>query len=267
MIQGLTTCDARGFGMRSEKISVCMATYNGAKYIAAQIDSILQQLLAEDELIIVDDHSTDSTVDIIRNFKDPRIKWTVNEKNIGVNRSFEKAISLSGNAYIFMADQDDIWHKDRVAKMLDILKRDKVSLESGNSLFIDANGEETTYPIPPLKESDSGRTFKNLRGIFLGKASYYGCTMAFKSELKKVILPFPKNIESHDLWIAKAAILQKRNYHTEDIVLHRRVHGGNASIIERSMGKKIRSRFIFLESMLRLIIRNWKNKGKKGADT
>ncbi len=246
--------------MRFERISVCMATYNGSKYLTDQINSILKQLIDDDELIIVDDYSTDSTLKILNGFKDSRIKIIFNRANIGVNKSFEKAIASSKNEFIFLADQDDIWYENRVEKMLNILNRNDINLVSGNSCFIDSNGNEFDYPILPLKENESRKMLKNLFKIFLGKGAYCGCAMAFKRELVSVILPFPDYIESHDLWIAKASILQKKSHHLEDIVLYRRIHGSNASIIRRPLIMKIRSRFIFFISIVNLISRNMHNR-------
>ena len=104
--------------MHSDRISVCMACYNGEKYIEEQILSILPQLNESDELIIIDDHSSDNTGKIVQELKDNRIKYVFNEKNLGVNRSFEKAIKKAKNDYIFMADQDDLWTEGRVERML-----------------------------------------------------------------------------------------------------------------------------------------------------
>lgn len=246
--------------MRSEKISVCMATYNGEKYVNEQITSILKQLTSLDELIVVDDFSKDSTIKILKGFKDPRVKIFKNCSNIGVNKSFEKAILLSKNDYIFMADQDDIWYENRVEKMLDALKNKSVNLVSGNSKFIDVNGNEVDYLAMPLKRDDSKKMFKNILKIFAGTGSYFGCAMAFKRELIGVILPFPNYLESHDLWIAIASILRGKSFHLEDIVLFRRVHGSNASIIQRSIYKKIKSRFIFIISIINLLFRYILNK-------
>ena len=90
------------------KISVCMATYNGELYVAEQINSILSQLNYNDELIIVDDCSSDKTIDVITSFGDERINLIKNNKNIGVNKSFSKSILLSTGDYIFLSDQENM---------------------------------------------------------------------------------------------------------------------------------------------------------------
>ena len=164
-----------------------------------------------------------------------------------------------------MADQDDIWYENRVEKMLNILRRNDVNLVSGNSCFIDSNGNDLDYPIIALKENESRNMLKNLFKIFLGTGAYFGCAMAFKRELMSITLPFPGYVESHDLWIAKASILQKKSYHIEDIVLCRRIHGNNASIIQRPLKKKIWSRVIFLISVINLTARNMQYQKKNAV--
>lgn len=237
--------------MHREGISVCMACYNGEQYIEEQIASILPQLNAGDELIVIDDHSSDGTAKIIQGMQDGRIRYVFNEKNLGVNRSFEKAIKMAKNNYIFMADQDDLWTEGRVEAMLQKLQNGCL-LVSGNSVSIDANGEKSDYELGLLLQKDSKAYGKNILRIFTGKAYYYGCAMAFRRELRKVILPFPAYIESHDLWIAMAANMGKSNAHLEQIVLKRRIHGKNASVLQRSLKEKLFSRWIFVKSYVTL---------------
>ncbi len=240
--------------MRKEKISVCMACYNGELYIREQIDSILSQLSEKDELIVIDDGSADRTGKIVQEIKDARINYVRNASNMGVNRSFEKAIRMAGNDYIFMADQDDLWTDGRLERMLEEMRKGSL-LVSGNSIAIDGAGQETDYDLGRLSKADSGRYGKNILGIFTGKAFYYGCAMAFHKNLKKIILPFPEFIESHDLWIAMAANLAKSNVHLEEVVLKRRIHGKNASVLQRKLTEKLYSRWIFVKSYVVLFRR------------
>src|SRR6476661_7636895 len=95
---------------QKDLVSVAMATYNGANYVAEQIDSILQQTHPFIEIVIVDDASKDDTVAIIEQYQShyPCIRLYRNEKNIGVNKTFEKAISYCTGSYIALSDQDDI---------------------------------------------------------------------------------------------------------------------------------------------------------------
>lgn len=233
--------------MRRQNVSVCMACFNGEAYIKEQINSILIQLVEGDELIIIDDCSYDRTAEVIAEVNDSRVRYLRNLSNMGVNRSFEKAIKMAENDYIFMADQDDIWIEGRLDCMLEELQKGNL-LVSGNSLSIDAIGQNSAYCLGKLYSADSKKFRKNIIRIFTGKAYYYGCAMAFRKELNKVILPFPDYIESHDLWIAMAANMLKSNHHLEKNVLKRRIHGKNASVIHRKLLKKLYARVVFLKS-------------------
>lgn len=240
--------------------SVCMATYNGEKYVEEQLRSILCQLDQKSEVIIVDDCSKDKTVEIIQSFQDKRVVVLENEKNEGVNRSFEKAIQNATGKYIFMADQDDIWTENRFCIMRQLL--DDFLLVSGNTISIDREGNRSSFQLGELKKEDSSKFKKNILKIFLGKAPYYGCAMAFNSEMKKILLPFPEKIESHDLYIAMAANIAKSNFHTEEVVLYRRIHGNNASIVNRKVISKLISRWILLKHYINLKRRFKKMKGE-----
>ena len=101
-------------------ISVVMCTYNGAKYIEQQIESILAQTHPVYELIVQDDGSTDSTVEIIENYgrKYPIIKLFRNEKRKGYNANFFSAMRKASGDYISISDQDDIWKADKLEEML-----------------------------------------------------------------------------------------------------------------------------------------------------
>jgi len=115
-------------------ISVCIATYNGEKYIREQLDSILYQLSMEDEIVIPDDGSTDKTIEIIKGINDPRIKifYHQTEKNnyLGtlktcflVGRNAHNALKHASGDYIFWADQDDVWLEGKVATFMQHLKK------------------------------------------------------------------------------------------------------------------------------------------------
>lgn len=105
------------------KVSVLMPAYNVEKYIYDAIDSILNQTYKDIELIIVDDGSTDKTVDIIRSFNDRRIKLYKNEKNMGLPYTRNRLLELANGEYIAIMDSDDISHKKRIEKQVKFLKK------------------------------------------------------------------------------------------------------------------------------------------------
>ena len=96
-------------------ISVCMATYNGEKYIRQQLCSIISQIGEGDEVIISDDGSTDSTLDIVRNMADGRIRIVEGPCRQSPTLNFENALSHVKGDYIFLADQDDVWLPGKVS--------------------------------------------------------------------------------------------------------------------------------------------------------
>jgi glycosyltransferase involved in cell wall biosynthesis len=92
---------------RADRVSVCVATYQGERFVAAQLQSILTQLSDGDEVIIVDDHSMDTTCERIVALGDSRIRLIRHDANRGVAESFEEAISQASGDVIFLSDQDD----------------------------------------------------------------------------------------------------------------------------------------------------------------
>ena len=116
-------------------ISVCIATYNGERYIVEQIKSILCQINSDDEIVISDAGSTDNTVKEIASINDDRIKLLTYNGNTSAPKSsvftkmdavrlnFENALSNSKGDIIFLADQDDIWMSNKVQRCLNELDK------------------------------------------------------------------------------------------------------------------------------------------------
>ena len=236
-------------------VSVCMATYNGARYVHEQVASILPQLGPSDELVAVDDCSRDETVSVLRAFEDPRVRIHLNERNLGVVASFERALRLARNDVLMLADQDDVWLAGRVQALVAALQSSGALVVSSNSSFMDAGGAPIPFDFPRLSAADSKRYWRNIARIFAGSAPYWGCAMAMRRPALELVLPMPDWVESHDLWIATGSNLIGSNVHVERDTLRRRVHGSNASIVNRSLRLKLRSRAIFARSVLVLGLR------------
>lgn len=203
--------------MREDKISVCMTTYNGEKYIVEQLESILKQLNINDEVVVSDDGSTDKTILLIKGFKDPRIKLYFNSfKNIILN--FEFALSKATGKIIFLSDQDDVWYDNKVSELKKILKT--YDLVYTNAAVFNE-----------IKEQNVLFNQRERNGLFNNYVKNYclGATMAFKSTCLQYSLPFPKNIEMHDLWIYFiSGVYGKTYYYSKPLIYYRR-HGSNAS--------------------------------------
>ncbi len=200
-------------------ISIAMCSYNGERFIKEQIDSILLQSYTNFELIIVDDGSKDNTIEILKEYenKDNRVKIFQNEKNLGFVKNFEKAISLCSGEYIALADQDDIWKKNKLEIFLN---------EIGENLLI--------YSDAILIDQHSNEIGKQLirpnGNLVKGKCNkafiYYNCvsgnTLMFKKEIVKDILPIPEKITFHDIWIAFIASTLGTIAFTEDSLTYYR---------------------------------------------
>lgn len=199
-------------------ISVCMATYNGSLYIKEQIDSILCQLSEDDELIISDDHSTDSTCDIVRSYNDNRIRLIFNELHKGVTHNFENALLHSKGDIIFLADQDDVWLSNKIKELNDFLIQGNYDVVTGNCALTDS-ALNITQAMFYVKESPLDKTILGnwIKNIWLGSC------MAFHRKVLEATLPFPDKVVAHDLWIALYGQIHfKCGYYPKVLQLYRR---------------------------------------------
>lgn len=201
-------------------VSVCIATYNGEKYIREQLNSILSQLTVDDEIIISDDSSTDKTIEILREYKDPRIRIFSGGKFHSPIFNFENALKQAKGDYIFLSDQDDIWLDNKVAKMVEALKQYSLVVSDCYVVDKDCNiirdSFFTKQPTPGI-----------LKNII--KNNYIGCCMALRREVLTKALPFPKQIAMHDIWLGLCGSLYyKAIFIPDKLILYRR-HGNNAS--------------------------------------
>jgi glycosyltransferase involved in cell wall biosynthesis len=177
------------------KISVCMAAYNGAQYIRIQILSILNQLSPNDELVVVDDGSTDDTVQIIEGFKDSRIKLHINAFNMGVVRTFDRALHLAQGDLIFLSDQDDRWYDNKISVIREIFSSQPMDLIVHDAMVTEG-GHIISSSLFKLRNSSAG-LIKN----FISN-TYTGCCMAFKRDILGKVLPIPaRRGIFHDVWI------------------------------------------------------------------
>lgn len=203
-----------------------MATYNGEKFIMEQILSILPQLFPDDEMIISDDGSSDSTIEIINSIGDKRIKL-YNNSFKDVVKNFEFSISKSKGDYIFLSDQDDIWHPDKVKNTLECFVTSDADLIVTNVAYIDQFG--VLQPEEFYKTGFKKGVWDNLK-----KNHFIGCAMAFKKSAKKWFLPFPTGIPMHDWWIGlKVGRYGKIQFLDQKLHFYRR-HNNNVTTGKKS---------------------------------
>ena len=208
-------------------VSVCIAAYQGQRYVGLQLRSILEQLSAQDEIIVVDDCSTDGTYSEVCAMQDNRVTLLRNAKNEGVLRSFEKALSHSSGEIIFLSDQDDLWMPDKVKTVLDAFANDPgLTLVASDAVLIDENGTKIGNSFYAQRGKFRAGLWANL---LIGK--FHGCTMAFRSSLLRNALPFPRDKRvHHDTWIGcmNAITGGRTKYIPKPLVAYRR-HSTNVT--------------------------------------
>jgi glycosyltransferase involved in cell wall biosynthesis len=240
------------------KISVCIATFNGGKYIQSQLESILPQLGPSDEVVISDDSSTDNTLKVIGDFNDSRIKIFPDQHFKSAIFNFENAISKASGEIIFLSDQDDVWTPDKVKVMLPYFEN--YDLVVSDCYITDENLNIIEDSMFRLNRSSPGIIRNSI------KNAYLGCTMAFNRKVLKYALPFPADIPMHDIWLGFVANAFCRVKFIPQKLLYYRRHGGNTVQWESgkiasvySLREKLRFRFIILK---RLLQRKLKMSGK-----
>ena len=229
------------------KVSVCMATYNGEKYIFEQMKSILMQLNVSDEVIVSDDGSRDKTLSIIENIKDQRVCIFKNEFGPNLILNIENALKKATGDYIFLSDQDDIWLEDKVNMMTLLLN--KYDLVVSDCMIINEKEEiikESFFEIIGKKRGIIRNLYKN---------PYLGCCMAFKKEVLGKALPFPKNIPMHDIWLGFIGELYGKTYFYEGKLVKYRRHISNTSpttgVSKNALSWKIYSRIRLIYHLIK----------------
>ena len=121
-------------------VSVIMPAYNAEKTILNSISSVLSQSYEHWELIVIDDCSTDKTLDIVNGVSDGRVKVVVNRVNSGVAKSRNTGISIAKGQYIAFLDSDDLWYTNKLEKQVEAIKKSKLACSHGQYDFIDDDG-------------------------------------------------------------------------------------------------------------------------------
>ena len=196
------------------KLSVAMCTYNGARYVREQLDSIASQTRLPDQLVVCDDASTDETVEHLHEFAQ-RAPFTVqvikNEKNLGSTRNFDHAIDFCEGDFIAFADQDDVWLPPKLEKLEERLINGS-ALAFTNGEIVDSSlhsmgaslWEAARFSDRDRKQFSSGGAFE----VLMTHNVVTGAAMAFRAEFKRLIQPIPDGLVHqgvpvlHDWWAA-----------------------------------------------------------------
>ena len=213
--------------IENKKIDILMATYNGEKYLAEQLDSIINQTYHNWNLLIRDDNSTDRTLEIIQDYqkKDNRIKLLKDNKgNLGIVKNFEELLKNSESEFIMFSDQDDIWVENKLdmyLKMIEKIKNKGFMIHSDAILF-DKNKSNILKDTFISKKAIN----KGLENVFF---NYFvqGATILISKEIKNFILPFPKEVYLHDRYIHLISELFFERIFVNKALIYYRQHGDN----------------------------------------
>lgn len=186
--------------MEQPLVSIALCTYNGAAYLAAQLDTLVAQSYQNIEIVAVDDCSTDDTFRILQDYaaRYPQFRIFQNENNLGFTSNFEKAVQLCKGELIAMCDQDDLWHPQKIALQVESIK-DNVFVYH-DSEFIRSDGRSMNKKMSDVVNfyrGDRPETF-----LFFNCVS--GHAILLKRELLQDVLPLKKDF-FHDWWMAYVA--------------------------------------------------------------
>ena len=217
------------------KISVALCSFNGDRFLRQQIESILNQTLPVDEIIISDDGSSDGTLEIIREYEQKHcnlFKVHTNPFQLGTIKNFEIAVGICSGDIIFLSDQDDIWLPEKVRCITDFFKKHKDALlVFTNAYLIDEDNKVMSNSLWEKwdftkelqdKWKDNRKAFQDL---LVNRNKVTGATVAFRSVLRGKALPvFVRNGYWHDAWLALHAAAMNGLYFIQSPLINYRIH-------------------------------------------
>jgi glycosyltransferase involved in cell wall biosynthesis len=223
-----------------------MSTYNGEKYIELQLKSLLWQTMMIDEVIIIDDASTDNTLNIIKNFVDRNRlnnSWKLirNIENKGWRVNFIEGIQYVNGDILFFSDQDDIWFKNKVEMTYNCFKKNPQIKVIGT--------DEKKCKSCDVDHELCGSLIANQGAIELVSLetihnNYFmrclGCTMAIKTNYYQSIHPYYANDVAHDDFFWKFAVIDNCMAMIHSITILHRIHQNNESLKKNSRKFAIR---------------------------
>lgn len=224
-------------------ISVAMTTYNGAQYITEQLDSIRLQTRKVDEIVIVDDGSSDNTMELVRDYADMypecAIRLEQNETNLGYKKNFHKAISLCQGDITFLCDQDDCWFENKVEMMCGVLEnRPEIGVLSSAFIQMDGAGNKGEPKSAYQRKMSEGELVcVPIEDIIFHNISQ-GCAMAMRKEVKELFLKQFDETIPHDWIINVIAAIKKKCYYWNVPMFFYRIHDKNTIGLNDNMALK-----------------------------
>lgn len=215
------------------RLSVALCTFEGARFLPKQLDSLVNQTCPFDELVACDDGSTDGTVDILADFarhSPSPVHLVCNPKRLGVVKNFEQAISLCSGELIALADQDDTWHVTKLECLLQALAEPGVGLAFSDADVVDERSSPLGYTMwqrVGFNKSEQERMVAgDGLGVLLKHFVVTGATLAFRANLRSLLLPLPPEWP-HDAWIASVAAAVTTLHPIDKPLVQYRQHGNN----------------------------------------
>jgi glycosyltransferase involved in cell wall biosynthesis len=219
----------------SQLVSIALCTYNGARFLRPQMDSLLAQTHQDIEILVADDCSTDGTVELLHDYaaRDTRIRVYINECNLGHKKNFETLIARCRGDFIAPCDQDDVWHPDKLRLMLAAI---------GDKLMVYCDSELIDADDRPLgiRLSDHIRLDPiDDPLILLMRNCVSGHAMLFRQALLADALPFADCFDYHDWFLAALAAASGGIAYCDQPLVRYRMHADNVTDI---LGRKTQKR-------------------------
>lgn len=205
------------------KVSIAMATYNGAKFLPEQLQSFIDQTHQPDEVVITDDCSTDNTVKIIESFvkRAPfKVKFLRNAENLGYAGNFNAALMQTTGDLVFLSDQDDVWFSNKIEYMINLaVEHPNYYVYMNDALLTDEKlNSANLTKYGQLKSA--GRS---------DEAFVMGCCCAIRRDYLDFILPIPTGLKAHDNWLVEIAGGLRVKLIDSTVLQYYRRHGNNES--------------------------------------
>ncbi len=227
-------------------ISVVLCTYNGERYLSQQLESILEQSRAPDEIVVCDDGSRDGTLGLVRDFARRaccEVRIFENRENLGSTRNFEQAIALSHGEFVALCDQDDRWYPQKLERLeAELLRQPGVSAVFSDADLIDAEGSrigKTLWLSMGFERKQQQRFLAAGPLAFLLRGSVVtGATLMFRSALVAQALPISP-LWVHDAWLAFIAAIGQRLAFVNERLMGYRLHASQQLGVDSSKAKLV----------------------------
>ena len=226
-------------------VSIAMCTYNGARYLDAQLGSIAAQTRQPAELVVCDDGSTDATEEIVRAFAASvsfPVRWVRNERNLGSTKNFEKAIGLCRGGLIALCDQDDAWMPEKLERLAGVLERaPKIAGVFSDALLMDDNGapvEGTLWARFRFTDRDRQLFGVNPTYSLMKRPIVTGATLMFRASFLQQLLPIGPDWV-HDEWIALLLAAAARIEPIPERLIRYRLHAAQQIGVRRASRREL----------------------------